>query len=100
MATSLPGISQIGSIGANIAGDVATGSTVSSAATNAGTAISNGITGAVKSFFGNLTFTLEDFLFIFIGTLLIAAGIFAFKSTQTVIQTGGKLGVKAAELTA
>jgi hypothetical protein len=43
---------------------------------------------------------LEDIAIGFIGLLLIAAGIFAFKETRTVIQTGGRLAGKAATIAA
>lgn len=43
---------------------------------------------------------LEDIIFIVLGLMLVAAGIFSFKSTQTVVETAGKMSAKAAELTA
>lgn len=54
---------------------------------------------------GNLTKTilgidLEDIIFIILGILLIAAGVFAFKQTQVVIQRGAALTRTAAEATA
>lgn len=42
----------------------------------------------------------ENIIFIILGLILIAAGIFAFKTTQTVIQTASKISTKAAEVAA
>jgi hypothetical protein len=58
------------------------------------------VTGAVKSYIGIPNFTLEDTIFILLGLLLIAAGIFSFKESQTVVQTLGRAGKKAAEMSA
>lgn len=41
---------------------------------------------------------LEDAVVIIVGLILIAAGLFAFKTTQTVINTASKIGSKAVEL--
>lgn len=41
---------------------------------------------------------LQDVVVIIVGIILIAAGLFSFKQTQTVIETGTKLGKKAAEV--
>lgn len=43
---------------------------------------------------------LENIIFIFLGILLIGGGIFAFRSTQTIISTGGRLAGRAAEVAA
>lgn len=45
-------------------------------------------------------FSVEDFVFIVLGLLLIAAGVFAFKTTQNIITTGAKYGSKVAEVAA
>jgi hypothetical protein len=62
------------------------------------------ISSKVASFFsGGSGFTLpslEDSIFILLGLLLIAAGVFAFKTSQTIIQTAGKLSTHVAEATA
>lgn len=39
---------------------------------------------------------LEDFVFILIGLILIAAGVFSFRGTQTVIKTAGKAAAEVA----
>jgi LPXTG-motif cell wall-anchored protein len=65
---------------------------VSSAASSATTALT--------SIWGVLTGNIENAIFVLLGLLLIAAGIFAFKSTQTIISTGTKFGAKAAEVAA
>jgi uncharacterized membrane protein len=44
--------------------------------------------------------SLEDVVVIIVGFVLIAAGVFAFKSTQTIIQTGGRIARGAAGLAA
>ena len=41
--------------------------------------------------------TLEDYLFMLVGIILIAVGVLAFKTTQTVIQTGTNVARKGAE---
>lgn len=43
---------------------------------------------------------VEDFVFIIIGILLIGAGVFAFKGTQTVVENAGKVAGKVAEVAA
>ena len=49
------------------------------------------------SLFSGLTgFNMEDIVFIILGFLLIAAGIFAFKGTQQLIASGGKIAEVAA----
>ena len=42
------------------------------------------------------TLSLEDYVFIVLGIILIIGGVFAFRSTQNVIEVGGKLAAKAA----
>lgn len=42
----------------------------------------------------------EDFVFIIAGLILIAAAVFSFKGTQTVIETATKGAAKAAEVAA
>lgn len=44
--------------------------------------------------------SLEDFVTLGVGILLIAAGIFAFKTSQTVIQVAGKAASRVAEVSA
>lgn len=43
---------------------------------------------------------LEDVVVIVVGVILIAAGVFSFKQTQTVIETGSRIGRKIAEVSA
>lgn len=43
-----------------------------------------------------LDIDLEDLIFIVLGLLLIGAGIFSFKQTQTIIREGGKAAATAA----
>lgn len=62
-------------------------------------AISQG-TGVLTSIWNILTGNIENGIFVVLGLLLIAAGIFAFKSTQTLALNAGKLGAKAAEVAA
>jgi hypothetical protein len=94
----------------NDAGDVVPKTTPNSS-TPASTSILSGIAnGAISSYvkgatnkFSGLKWiansTIEDWVFIVLGLLLIAAGIFAFKQTQTIIQTASKAGSKIAEVT-
>jgi hypothetical protein len=49
---------------------------------------------------GTSGISLEDIVFVLLGLLLIAAGVFAFKSSQTIIQTAGKYASKASEVAA
>jgi hypothetical protein len=55
-----------------------------------------GLTGFPKWIVGNE----ENIIFIVVGILLIAAGLFAFKQTQTIIQGATKVASKGAELVA
>lgn len=57
-------------------------------------------TGVLSSIWGIITGNVENGIFVILGLLLIAAGIFSFKSTQTVVSTVGKVGAKAAEVAA
>lgn len=50
-----------------------------------------------KSVFG---ISLEDIVIILVGIILVAAGVFAFKQTQTVIETGTKIGKRISEVAA
>jgi hypothetical protein len=43
---------------------------------------------------------VEDFVFIILGILLIGAGVFSFKGTQTVVENAGKVAGKVAEVAA
>lgn len=58
--------------------------------------------GAAKSATGVLSAlksrSLEDYTVIIVGLLLVAAGLFAFKQTQTLITTIGKTARNAAEV--
>lgn len=51
--------------------------------------------GAQKSAFG---VSLHDIVVIVVGIILIAAGVFSFKQTQTVIETGTRVGRRIAEV--
>lgn len=44
--------------------------------------------------------SLEDIIFVVIGLMLLAAGVFSFRGTQTVIKTAAKTAGHAAELAA
>jgi hypothetical protein len=55
---------------------------------------------AILSIWGIITGNVENGIFVLLGLLLIAAGVFAFKSTQTIAVSAGKLGAKAAEVAA
>lgn len=46
----------------------------------------------------NTGITLEDIVFVIVGLILIGAGVFSFKGTQTVINTVTKTAAKAAEV--
>lgn len=50
-----------------------------------------------KTIFG---ISLEDVAVIIVGVILIAAGVFSFRSTQTVIETGTNIGKRIAEVAA
>lgn len=63
-------------------------------------ATGSGIGGIFSQLLSVITGNLENGVFVLLGLLLIAAGIFSFKSTQTVINVAGKAGVKAAEVAA
>ena len=51
------------------------------------------------SFFG-IKFTLEGAVIIIVGLILIAAGLFSFKQTQTLITTVGRTAKRGAEIAA
>lgn len=42
--------------------------------------------------------SLQNLVFIGLGLLLIAAGVFSFRQTQTILQSGSKIAAKGAEL--
>ena len=65
---------------------------------SAATAINSGIN-TIKSGGGVLQWienNIENLVFIILGFMLIAAGIFSFKQTQTIIREGGKAAAAAA----
>ncbi len=65
----------------------AVGGAAVNTATNAAVQAASGL-----SFLSRLSnFSVEDAVFIVLGLLLITAGVFAFKSTESLIQTGGKI---------
>jgi len=68
-------------------------SSLASSASGASSALSS-----ITSIFNG--FTLEDFVFIAVGILLIAAGLFAFKTTQNIIEVTTSAAKRAAEVTA
>lgn len=74
-----------------------TSTTGTTAPASTSSATSSGVLGSVYSF---LTGSVESVIFVIIGLLLIGAGLYAFKTTQTIIQTGGKIAKTAAEVTA
>ena len=80
------------------AGTTPTSSSTPTATTTA-TAIDAG-TGILASLWNIITGNIENGIFVVLGLLLIAAGIFAFKSTQTIVKVAGKAGTTAAELAA
>lgn len=55
-------------------------------------------TGVLTSIWNVITGNIENGIFVILGLLLIAAGIFAFKTTQTVVQVAGKAATRATEL--
>ena len=55
----------------------------------------NVVSGASKQLFG---ISLEDWVIIVVGLVLIAAGLFAFKTTQTVVTTVGRAAKRGAEI--
>lgn len=48
----------------------------------------------IKSFFGNLA--IESIVFMILGLLLIAAGVFGFKQTSNIITSAGKTAAEVA----
>lgn len=75
----------------------------SAAASSTNAAASNVVTattGVLTSIWNIVTGNIENGIFVVLGLLLIAAGIFAFKPTQTLAVNAGKLGAKAAEVAA
>lgn len=60
----------------------------------------NSVTGSGSSSGGLLksilSIDLEDLIFIILGLLLLAAGIFSFRQTQTIIREGGKAAATVA----
>jgi len=71
-----------------------------SSSTNLSPTIFGAASNAAKNFFSFSSLNLEDGVFIILGLLLIAAGIFAFKTTQTIIQRGSDLAAKGSEIAA
>ena len=51
--------------------------------------------GTISSIWGILTGNVENGVFVVLGLLLIAAGVFSFKTTQNVIETGSKIATVA-----
>jgi hypothetical protein len=64
---------------------------------NAFGGLSDSTNNAIATIFNH---SLEDWIFIVLGLMLIAAGIFSFKQTQQLIQTSGQLAGKVAEVAA
>jgi hypothetical protein len=69
------------------------------------TTIYTGLIKPVTDSFSNtgkqiLGIDLEDVIFIVLGLLLIAAGLFAFKGTQTIIQKGANIASKVGKASA
>lgn len=63
--------------------------------------VSNPSATTVSSLLGGFHLpSLEDTVFIVLGLILIAAGVFAFKSSQTIIETAGRFGARASEVAA
>lgn len=75
-------------------GDFASGNTAATS-TSLQSSILSAATDGVSDFF--TAENLENIIFVVIGILLIAAGVFAFKTSQTVIQVAGNAAKKVAK---
>lgn len=53
--------------------------------------------GILTSLWSTITGNIENGVFVILGLLLIAAGIFSFKTSQTIVQTVGNVAKKGAE---
>jgi len=93
---SLPTLPTIAPLTDTGSGNFATQALNAGALSSSG--IFSGISNSVQSIFSPSN--IENLIFVLLGLLLIAAGIFSFKTTQTVITTAGKYGAKAAEVAA
>ena len=61
---------------------------------------SNTASSVVSAMAGGIGGLFTDYVVIILGLILIAAGVFAFKQTQTVIESAGKVAGKIAEVSA
>lgn len=77
----------------------ATSPSAAQAPTAPGAATATGSsTGLLSSLWATITGNVENGIFVILGLLLIAAGIFAFKTSQTIVQVAGKAASKGAEI--
>lgn len=84
----------------NVAAPAVPTTGTNTAATTVPPTATQNATSVVSSIWGIITGNIENGIFVVLGLLLIAAGIFAFKSTQTVVKLAGKAGATAAEVAA
>jgi hypothetical protein len=74
----------------------------SSSSSSSASSFFGSASGFLNNLFSGVTggFTLEDGVIIIVGLILIAAGVFSFKTTQTIITVAGKTAAKAAKTSA
>lgn len=75
-----------------------TNTDTSTAIPTTSTSILGGVMSAMNPLSGFKLPSLENVIFLIVGIILIAAGLFAFKQTQNVIETGGRIAKNAALL--
>ena len=93
--TTIPAIPSLGDLSAPTYTPEASGVAAATGSVPADTSASGSATGS--SGLSSAIYT-SRLIILIIGVLLIAAGLFSFKATQTVIQTGARVGRRAAEL--
>ena len=94
--SSIPsGVGSVGAAGTGGSSPISNSSLITQAiASKFGLNIGGSGGGILASIENWLTSHAEDFVVVIVGLILIAAGVFAFKESQTIIQTVGR-GVKA-----
>ena len=73
-------------------------SAATAASSPAATSSAASSTGVLTSIWNVITGNIENGIFVILGLLLIAAGIFTFKTTETVVKVAGKAATKATEI--
>lgn len=70
------------------------------AGSSLGSAVKSGVLSSIVPGLGSITSSLgiSDWIFVALGLLLIAAGIFSFDKTRNVIIAGSKMATRAAEI--